>query len=379
MIGTLTDMADNAPSASTIRTGSDADRTPRQLAGAVVRGIGRAGVDLAGAHRGRTSAPSTYRVVRYAHEWTRGWSSAALATAYRRFPGGVDQVSAADLARLTAEHRPALEALRHDGVTRIAPLLTDEQVAALADFARTGPARYTGADGSTGITTYRDRPPTATVVRLDGEFVWARPEIQALLAHTLPAELTTALSGLTAVVHPPRLYWSCVTEETPTAAATAAAARRYHFDYDGLGGVRILINLTDVDAGAAPMEYVVGSHRPGALPVAYSTRYRNNVPPEVIEARFGDAERFAMTGPAGSCFAAVSHGLHRATSPETGDRLFLVLPLQAGALSGGSLRRRLLPPADPAFAAAVRAGRPDLRLFGLVETDQPVPIARLSA
>ena len=65
----------------------------------------------------------------------------------------------------------------------------------------------------------------------------------------------------------------------------------------------------------------------------------------------------------GTTFLTNPHGLHRATTPETRERLFLVLPFQAGGYGGYYRRTRALPVRDPELDRRLRAGDPALRLF----------------
>ena len=82
-----------------------------------------------------------------------------------------------------------------------------------------------------------------------------------------------------------------------------------------------------------------------------------------LHRRFGTQAVESVTGPVGTSFMSDSNGLHRGNAPVTTDRLFLVMPLQAGSLAGAYNRVRRLPVVDGNLAVALRAKRPDLRLF----------------
>jgi hypothetical protein len=127
-----------------------------------------------------------------------------------------------------------------------------------------------------------------------------------------------------------------------------------------VAGLRLHLYLTDVDEGAGPMEFVAGSHRPGR----FGWHRPGSIDHVVDDARvatFGDVHR--ITGPAGTTFLTNPHGLHRATAPAATERLFLVLPIQAGGYGGYYRRTRALPVRDPELDRRLRAGDPALRLF----------------
>jgi hypothetical protein len=326
--------------------------------------------DLRGWHQGRPSTADTYLAMRRSHRLTAGWSSAAIRRALRMVPGSPDRVAPDHRSALDADSRRALDDLRRDGLTMVDPVLTPDEVASLVEFAERAPARGRFATGDARAGTYLELRETATGVFLDGTFAWARPEVQRILANEGIWDLARAYFGLVPVVHPPQLYWSCAAApESPSAAR--GLARNFHWDYDGIGGLRLHLYLTDVDSSAAPMEYVLGSHRPGALRTRELRNADDGRAPESALDALGLAERRPITGPAGTTFISDSAGLHRATRPTGRDRLFLVMPLQAGIFAGYYNRRRQVPARDPRFAAALDAGRPELRLFAAADPSQP--------
>jgi hypothetical protein len=325
--------------------------------------VARVPNDVVRARRGLASSGGTYLVTRRAHVRTSGRSTAALTAMLRRLPGSADVVDAAVLDRLRGEWSTIVAALDVDGITDVADAFTPDEVAEVVSFATDGPATLTHADGSASAGTYRDRGPDVVSVMLDQSFVLARPAVQAMLARSMAAEVAAARFGLWPTVHPPILYWSCRTTTAPGAVVEQRLARRYHSDFDGLGGLRLHVYLTDVDDGAAPMEYVRTSHRPGVIPSPMRRDVTDDIPIDQVAALFpADAVR-TVTGPAGTSFMSDSNGLHRGTSPRTADRLFLVMPLQAGSFGGAYHRRRAVPVVNDAMAMALRARRPDLRLF----------------
>ena len=326
--------------------------------------------DLGRWYRGRPSTSDTYLAMRHAHRHTAGYSTAALRTILRRVPGAADQLRTADQPRLSTTDDQAVTTLGRDGITTLEPLLDPRDVDALREFATRGPAAGSDQEGTPVRGTYEQLSDRARMLFLDGTFTWGRPEVQRLLASKRLWDLARAYFGMVPVVHPPQLYWSCAAPERNAESAPPISSRNFHWDYDGVGGLRLHLYLTDVDEAAAPMEYVTGSHRPGALRSRELRHADQGRAPESALDTLGLVERRSITGPAGTTFLSDSTGLHRATTPTGRDRLFLVLPVQAGIFSGYYSRRRLVPVRDERFARALEVGRPELRLFGAAPDHQ---------
>ena len=70
-----------------------------------------------------------------------------------------------------------------------------------------------------------------------------------------------------------------------------------------------------------------------------------------------------ITGAAGTSFMSDSNGLHRGNAAVSADRLFLVMPVQAGSMAGAYNRIRRLPVVDSDLGGALQSQRRDLRLF----------------
>lgn len=318
---------------------------------------------MVGAYRGLPSSPLTYLAVRRAHVLTSGRSTTALTGALRGLPGTADAVDRDELDRLVGRWHAEVAALAEDGACQVADAFTAEERAALVEFATHGPAALTHSDGSTTTGTYRDRTPDVVSVRLDQSFVLTRPAVQALLARTMATEISMARFGMWPTVHPPILYWSCRSDATVDAPTEQRLARRYHSDFDGLGGLRLHVYLTDVDDGTAPMDYVRGSHTPGAIPRSLRRDVTDDISESDVGSLFPADARHTFLGPAGTSFMSDSNGLHRGNAPVSGDRLFLVMPVQSGSLAGAFNRVRQVPVVDDDLAMALRSRRPDLRLF----------------
>ena len=314
------------------------------------------GGDLGSWHAGRPSSVDTYLGLRAAHRATAGWSSHLARTVLSRVPRAVDALPRSARTPADPATAQAVAELRCDGITMLDPVLSPDEVAALADFARRAPGRLRRTDGSVGRSTWHDRPDDAAALMLDGTFSWARPEVQRLMVDDRVLQLVETTTGMRPVVHPPQLYWSFPTPVHDGAAP--ALARQLHWDYDGIAGFRLHLYLTDVDEGTGPMEYAAGTHRPGSLGWHRpSTDQYAPVADGVLR------DRRVLTGPAGTSFLTNPHGLHQATTPTRGERLFLVLPIQGGGYGGYYRRVRALPVRDAELGRRLADGDPALRLF----------------
>jgi hypothetical protein len=330
------------------------------------KAVGRLPRDVMRARHGEPSAPTTYLLTRRAHVMTEGRSSEALTWVLSRWARAAESIDPGQLDAWRQRWAPESAALTTDGACPVPDAFTADEVGQLRDFATDGPAVLTLADGSTRRGTYRDRTPDVTSVRLDQSFVLTQPSVQAMLARGMAAQITAARVGMWPSVHPPILYWSCVTDDGAGPAnpeLEQRLARRYHSDFDGLGGTRLHVYLTDVDLGSAPMDYVLGSHLPRAIPRSLRSDVTDDIDEAEVRRRFPDTARHTFTGPAGTSFMSDANGLHRGTRPTTTDRLFLVMPIQAGAWAGAYNRVRRMPIVDDGLALALRSRRPDLRLF----------------
>ena len=100
--------------------------------------------------------------------------------------------------------------------------------------------------------------------------------------------------------------------------------------------------------------------------------------------RFGADRVRSVTGPAGTTFVADARGLHRATAPADGDRLFLAMGIQAGAFAGAFHRPRAVPVRDDGFGRLLDEPWGPLRLYRAVgdpsaRHGEAVQVARLAA
>jgi hypothetical protein len=306
-----------------------------------------------------------------------------LLSAMRRVPTAADHLSrdAVRLARRSVG--VSLSDLRRLGVTVIDPILSDDAVAHLRTFAERAPARLRLVDGRVVNGTYADRPPGTVMVSVTGAFAWATAEVQHIMASRVLHDLVVARFGLAPVVHTPTLYWSCVARPRSEAAEARLLARSFHMDFDGVRAIRAHIYLTDVDDASAPMQYMPGSHRVGSLRGRQFREADFGLDANVVDERFGVGSAVTITGPAGTTFVTDPQGLHQGTTPRGRDRLFLVLPIQAGSFAGYVHRRRAIPVRDDDFRRVLAVRDGPLRLFEALDEDEvteprPVSAARLA-
>jgi hypothetical protein len=313
--------------------------------------------------RGRPTSPDTYLVVRKMNVRTGGRFGAALASTMRHLPGVPDAVDRATRAELLSRWADEVAALDTHGLCRVSDAFTPTELADLVEFATNGPASLQRADGTSVPGTYGRRGSDVVSVRVDQSFLLAHPAIQAMMARSVAADIATARNGLWSTVHPPILYWTCRSQSPPDEGLAERLAQRFHSDFDGLGGLRLHVYLTDVDARSAPMDYVRTSHVPGALPGSMRHDATDPIAADEVIKRFGTAAIEVVTGPAGTSFMSDSNGLHRGNPAVSADRLFLVMPVQAGSMAGAYNRVRRLPVVDADLSAALESQRRDLRLF----------------
>lgn len=324
-------------------------------AGQYVRSVSR---DVAGLRSNQGSSAETHLLLRRAHRWTGGRSSDATLALLRTVTPRDARESRA--AMEPAEWAGALAGLRAEGVTRVPPILDAEAVARVTEFARTAPARLSSADGARRHGTYHDRDSATSMAFVIERFVLDNPDVQSLLADPGLLWLTRQFFGMRPEVHPPILYWSCVQAGSD---GFGSGTRQFHWDYDGIGCLRLHVNLTAVDEGAAPMQYVAGSHRSGSLRTSELRAGDRGVPDEVIWREFGRGRIVTLTGPAGSMFVSDPRGLHRGTTPTRTDRLFMIVPLAATTFGAYQLLPRKVTPRNADFSRLLAEGRPEYRLF----------------
>lgn len=308
---------------------------------------------------GQPTRENTYRVARTLHGRTAGLSSRVglrmVTTLRERAP----RLTAADLQPSWAQ---ALAELDADGIAIVPPALDADAVARIREFAATAPAVLRSVTGNSRRGTLQDRDKHTAAVHVVESFVLDQPDIQGLIADHDLRRLASAHFSARPVIHPPSLYWTCAGAQV-TDDERRRGARQFHWDYDGLGGLRVHVYLTDVDAGAAPMSYVSGSHRVGSLGSSALRVGDMGVPDDALWSAFPRSAVRTITGPAGMMFVSDSQGLHSGTDAVTRDRLFLVMPIQASGFAGYQLRPRAVRPRHPGFVRDLEMQTPELMFF----------------
>lgn len=235
------------------------------------------------------------------HGYGQGWLNRA---SRRRFEQRRPTLSEAQ-ARVVEE-------LRRDGfamadVRDLLPDLWPEAAEAGRAFAagervRLGIEAYRPGEGRGKdyiVKLYEPRP------SLPASDVWLRIGLSPALLDTVSAYL-----GLW-----PKLNYVDAWYTIPSPVERQAqASQRWHRDPEDQRLVKVFLYLSDVDAGAGPLEYVRGSHGRGR----WSGLWPNpdpgtaSYPPEgELEARIPAADRVLATGPAGTLIFCDTHGFHR--------------------------------------------------------------------
>lgn len=316
-------------------------------------------IDMVTWRPGQPTRENTYRVARELHGRTSGATSRAglaLVNAIHR--------PAALPARgdLTEEWARALDQVAVDGVSVAPSVLGPEAIARIREFATHGPGVLRSATGATRRGTLGDRDSATVGVHLVEQFVLEQPDIQALIASDEVRRFAGAHFAAPPVIHPPSLYWTCA-GATVTDDERRRGARQFHWDYDGLAGLRLHLYLTDVDEGSAPMSYVAGSHRRGSLSSRQLRQADMGIADDDLWSAMPRSALRTITGHAGTMFISDSQGLHAGSDARTADRLFLVMPIQATGFAGYQLRPRSVRPRDPEFTERLRRQAPDLMFF----------------
>jgi hypothetical protein len=121
--------------------------------------------------------------------------------------------------------------------------------------------------------------------------------------------------------------------------------------------VKVFVNLTDVDLGSGPLQYIRGSHAGRLRHEQFSEAFDgvgHRISDAEIDRRFPQASREVAVGPVGTVVFADTRGLHRGGHATTGDRILL----HGLYASRSSVRHPVLLPAET-------VSREDLRDFSL--------------
>lgn len=224
---------------------------------------------------------------------------------------------AAATRRRTPDFQPSAAAqelaaaLRRDGLATALPPVDPAIVAELRRHFETIPCRdpYRPHLGAFRF----DAPPSpdSNMGYFDVDQILSTPHAMALFNDPRVLEAAELHLGCKPLIDNVGCWWSF-----PERAA-AKGTQRFHRDYDSLGGFKLFIYLTDVDATGGPHVFVRGSHTDERLttPKAMSDAE--------VGATFGPDAATVLTGPAGTRFVADTYGVHKGLLPVGGRRLLL--------------------------------------------------------
>jgi len=117
------------------------------------------------------------------------------------------------------------------------------------------------------------------------------------------------------------LYWSFATKLSPAEQMKQGNAIDYHFDLHGFNFVMVAFYITDTDINSGAHVMFKKSHQKKTLPMLFSY----SQPVETLKNYYGSENETMVEGKAGSGFLMDNSTYHRATTPESADRLLLRL------------------------------------------------------
>ncbi|WP_343763753.1 hypothetical protein [Sphingomonas molluscorum] len=117
------------------------------------------------------------------------------------------------------------------------------------------------------------------------------------------------------------LYWSFATALSFEEQMRQGNAIDYHFDLHGFNFVMAAFYLTDTDRTSGAHVMFKKSHRRKTLPMLFSY----SQPADVLRRHYGGENETMIEGKAGTGFVMDNSTYHRATTPESADRLLLRL------------------------------------------------------
>jgi hypothetical protein len=117
------------------------------------------------------------------------------------------------------------------------------------------------------------------------------------------------------------LYWSFATGLSPEEQMRQGNAIDYHFDLHGFNFIMVAFYLTDTDARSGAHVMFKTSHLKKKLPMFFSY----SQPVDALIRYYGSEKETMIEGEAGTGFIMDNSTYHRASTPETTDRLLLRL------------------------------------------------------
>lgn len=211
--------------------------------------------------------------------------------------------------RSERRRQPGSQALREHGHAALGRLLSAQQCAEAVAWLN---QRDLIAVRGGGHAFRPDAVPPGTRM---GDFPLATvvdcPHVMQTANHPDVLRLATDYLGYTPTITLMGLRWSF-----PADADGDADVQHFHRDSEP-GSIKLLMYLTDVDAGSGPHNYVPGTHR-DRMPL----RLRRYSDAEVARAHGASIE---ITGPAGTAFVIDTKGIHKGAPPLSRPRLVLVV------------------------------------------------------
>lgn len=117
-----------------------------------------------------------------------------------------------------------------------------------------------------------------------------------------------------------RLWWSFAVDATESERLKANQTVRFHYDLEGFGFLYFSFYITPVNENSGPHVAVLGTHKNKPLRHILSSV---NLSDEEVIATYGIDNIRTLTGPAGFGFAEDTFCFHKASPPESEDRLLL--------------------------------------------------------
>lgn len=229
---------------------------------------------------------------------------------------------------LTADQQALLDRFENDGYVPLPPLLDAAQIADIRAFLADRPLRHRHASQDS-VFRLDQRPADVDVVDYTLADIVAAPHILALANSDFLLGLAETYIGCKPTLSALVLRWSFPRH------GTGRGIQAFHRDGDDWRHVKIFVYLTDVDAGAGPHVYVIGSQK-GRAPL----RLREYSDAD-IDDTYGADRVMTVVGPAGFSFAGDTAGIHKGLVPSDTPRL--MLQIQYSLLPSYIYRYRAVP------------------------------------
>jgi hypothetical protein len=193
------------------------------------------------------------------------------------------------------------------GIVMLPPPLAPSAIAEINSYLADQPVVGPNAEA----VTVDQLPSGATFASYSLSTVLACPHVLELANRPEIIAFVTRYMGCMPTLSEIGIRWSLV---KPT---EGKSVQRFHRDPADWRSVKLYIYLSDVDEGAGPHVYVVGSHK-------ISGGMRSpTISDEVVEKIYGGEALQIVEGARGTCFMTDVHGIHKGTPPRDKPRLLL--------------------------------------------------------